>query len=869
MRLPTGAARLLFALGCVVAILVSTHIFFAVAGRAPYVAVDDSLMNVSVTLAEHGRYAFLASPMQGGGTIPRSDVFYNYGPWYFLAGAALEWLFGTSLVAMRYLHPLGLIAIAAIAVWTFRRRSLAAGAIIASGLLVTFWRFQWPMVRPDIAVSVMAALGMAAATDAIRTGRWSAWCLSGAAIAAAVIQHQIAWALAPGLIVLWALNWAARRGTDAPPLQSALRSFVALAGGAAAVVVVFLAMIRFHVTALIDLLFSYSAFVHDINPQPFGAIFDRHAVRFWNAIPAELHVLLPLAGAVCLAATIAALARPSDGATARLAWAAPPIVMFGAYLLGLGLYPNFHSGYVILSQVTAIWTLGAAWCVFQDAASRLRPAVADGFDAAGTAAMGALLLWQAWGLHANPPWIVAAAGGNVPFEALKDRILGPLPAHASVWGPVVLGLGSGTRVDLVQFREGPMFLRGFQHARTAALAPAFIILGNQERAIIRTPPADADRTNTLFPQFDPPVHYRLVALTDAPPYGLFETYARTDLASEVTGPPAVSVNDGTTPQWRHSFGAPLAVGFAPAGPVAITLGTNGPREGANRAVRSEGDVAAGTYLIELRLTHTSGTHMGSILGLPAPEVAVGFSDMGLQLMTSSGATTTTHLAQADYLPGEAVTYLLVRHEGGPLYLAQFDAAEGALFAVASVRRLAERGTPPQRQPVAIPPLESWAVLANPADVSAKSNGAFNLTGDASTYGYQLISPWIKVPAHRRATLSLPVAVRAGTVAVGVLGEDERWILPAAGAITGRFEGELAFDTGVSRKIRIVVANYQTGTNLPRTHFSVRPGRLSVDDPSLYMDRLTACQRMKYGIDTDSDRRWLASSGLSCDTPEKR
>ncbi len=667
--------------------LVSTHIFFAAAGRAPYVAVDDLLMNVSVTLAKHGRYAFFASPMQGSGTIPRSDVFYNYGPWYFVAGAALQWLFGPSLELMRYLHPLGLMVIAAMAVWAFRRRSLAAGAIVASGLLVTFWRFQWPMVRPDIAVSVCAAAGLAAATVAIRTGRWAGWCVAGAAVAAAVIQHEIAWALAPALVGLWGLDWAARREAPEGRPGPTLVRFAALAGGAAAVIAVFLAFIRFHVEALVSLLFAYSGFVHEINPEPYSVVLSRHFAIFWNAIPAPMHVLFPLALAVCAAAMLDALVRPSPARREALAAAAPPVAFFAAYLLSLGLYPNFHAGYAILDQVCAIWTLGAAWYVAQDLALRhAGAAIGRGLDVAATTAMAGLLVWQSWGLHARPPWIVAAAAGNVPFEALMDRVLGPLPAHASVWGPVVLGLESGTRVDLVQFGEGPAFLETFRGAGNAALAPEFVIFGNQERAGIRIPRPAGTGAGTRFQSFDPPAQYRLMALTDAPPYGTFETYVRSDLAVDADAPPIVAVNDGATPEWRRRLGAPLPVRFVPTDPISILLGPPGaanprPPERSDRAVQSQGDVPAGTYVIALRLTGVGHGQVGSIVGMAAPRVRVGFSDMGLLLLNDSGGMTAAHLAQADYLPDADRAYLLVHHTGGPLYLGQYDTAPDASFAV--------------------------------------------------------------------------------------------------------------------------------------------------------------------------------------------
>ena len=91
----------------------------------PYLEVDDSIPNVAVTLAEHGRYGFLSSPTQGTREVDRTHAFYNYGPLYFYVASAAVWLAGPSLLLFRLFHPAGLIVIVALWLWTFRRVGVA------------------------------------------------------------------------------------------------------------------------------------------------------------------------------------------------------------------------------------------------------------------------------------------------------------------------------------------------------------------------------------------------------------------------------------------------------------------------------------------------------------------------------------------------------------------------------------------------------------------------------------------------------------------------------------------------------------------------------------------------------------------------
>src|SRR5579871_470947 len=149
---------LAIAAGCLLVLQKSFHFVT----KGPLLNVDDSIPNVGVTLAEHGRYGFLSSPTQGLYEVDRTHAFFNYGPLYFYLAAFITWLIGPSLTAYRMLHPFGLVAIVVACAFLFRRFSLVGPALAAVAIFQIYLQSHWPMARPDIMVSICAVLMMIA-----------------------------------------------------------------------------------------------------------------------------------------------------------------------------------------------------------------------------------------------------------------------------------------------------------------------------------------------------------------------------------------------------------------------------------------------------------------------------------------------------------------------------------------------------------------------------------------------------------------------------------------------------------------------------------------------------------------------------------
>ena len=321
------------------------------ADRYPYLAVDDALANVSYGLATEGRYGFFASPNQAFTGISRHDGFFTYGPWYFYLGGGLIWLFGYSLTLLRAIHLIGILGIAATGFWWFgRERALVAGAILAVALLYCFDIVQWPMVRPDIAVSVFAVLFIIAAGRAIASESIGWWFLAGLGAGCAAWSHLIAWALVPAAVLTLAGGLAVEwRGP-----RAAVKPATALACGFAAATLMFYASFGFRVADHFASIRAYSLFLTDrgaADPPTALTVLGTHVSMAFSYLGPLTRALLAssmVAALALLALSWLGHAAPRRRVTALLL---PPLAVLTGYLLSLAAYPNYHAGYALLSQV--------------------------------------------------------------------------------------------------------------------------------------------------------------------------------------------------------------------------------------------------------------------------------------------------------------------------------------------------------------------------------------------------------------------------------------------------------------------------------------------------------------------------------------
>lgn len=836
-RVTNRILLLVIAAACVI-ILRKSFLFIDV---APFMNPDDSIPNVAVSLAEHGRYGFLSSPTQGLHDVDRTHAFFNYGPLYFYVAAALTWLIGPSLRLYRMLHPAGLVCIVLASVWVFRRISLLGTALLALMIFDIYLTSQWPLARPDIMVSVCVAFMLIFAARAIHDSGWLNWFAMGFFATSSVTTHQIAAAMIPAAGVIWAWSVIATRKEAATSARrNEAGSFVALFLGGAAAVLLYLVAIDFR---LKDLWILGTAGMK-IQPTPYLESLHRFFDYAWLSWAQNLRRLLEVAFCMAFLLAIAGWFLPKLLRRRVLAFVMPPVVASLLYQLSLGFYGNQHTGYVILSQVTTCWAVAAMFAV-------VIASVRDHAGGRGRAlelAATAVTVWILVGAQASwtrtPSMWQIRAVGNADISDYVRQVVAPLPERAAVWGSLYFGLDAGDRTDLVQFGQMlPVLRDDFSPEQRAELAPDFLALSSYEldsdsiRSI-----AGYDTTLETFGKLFPSVRYQLVNLVYAPPFGVTREYERLAESQQNApiSPPGVAVNTGAERQWSRALSAPLDVKFSAAEPVTanVSIYSLNPERAALSSIAA--DLPAGFFLIDVDLQRADSKLAGFILATPG------------QYFYWRGNWTDFGMPAAPYMARDTNVWVLVDHLGGPLYLSRFEnplpgAPSPPGIRVKSVQRVAVLTDHTGRlKQLTLPTWAEWQSRNKSVSWHAGEQGYLRLTGLADSDAWLIQSPPIAVPANERLVLSLPTEPASGGVEVGVMGPKGSWLAPPT-----LMPRRIVFDTGISTNVTIIVANSQLGLSKPLDVF-IKPGTVIPIAPQAeYVDRLMAC-RSPYIHLPDSD-----------------
>lgn len=819
------------------ALAIVLHYYLPMVDRAPYLAVDDGLANVSVSLSKLGRYGNLVNPMQGPETAVRSHGFYNYGPMAFYIGAALDWLFGSSYAVQRSIHLVSIGALSAAAFLSFRRYSLAAAGVFAALLAWIFWKSHWPMFRPDIVVSLFAGLGIAALSWAVAERRLLAWALAGFFIASAFTTHQIAWALIPGAGLVWTIaQWLdARERREGVALKSRIgSSLIAATLGGAAGILLFLVAIEFRLSDLFSFYRAYGKYMGESAVQPWE-VYRKHFELAWGQLDrTQLWLILFLFGASGLMAVSSMLFR---GAIRRqlLAILLPPFALGVAFQLSLFLYNNHHAGYVLAIHVTTLWSIAAMLAATLVLLRTYRVAAWRATEAAARAVMAVALVAAAM---PGDAFMLKRAHGFASIGDYQSRVLGFVPDGAVVWGDGAFGLESGSRHQFVELGEAATYAGFWTAAARGRLAPDFLVLNNSLKelayaAVARAPrqlwtgPAAAVVGYAALPTLFPEARYRLRGVVMAPPYGATRIYARSDgsPAMGADGPDqiAVAANDASTREWHQFLGAPMSVVAEAAEPVSFDLTLySRARNTADRSVKFA--LPQGNYLIWVRLRNPTPGRVGFLAATATPQFQEVIGDLGFQM------------GQAPYFDYETYVALPVSHAGGMLYISQFDPGESASFDIVSVLPIIAAGAARSADFLALPPPAEWSIAAAEGRRDVLRDGVV-WEGDRSAWGYQAVSPPIAVPPRTQISLQIPIEPLNGKIAFGVLDESRgKWIAQADGP-----KGGLTFNSGENRQIHIVVYSNNPGPIDGPVRFKLAQGRYRVGLPALYVDVLTSCQ----------------------------
>lgn len=818
--------------------LLIIHEFAGYIDTYPYFALDDSLANISYSLASEGRYGFLSSPFQAPTHALRHDGFFNYGPWYFYFGSILIWLFGYSIGLLRAIHLVALIITIVVAArWFKNKEGAIAAALYSLAVLMLFDTAHWPMVRPDIMVSLMAVLFVAFSGIAIKHNKAVFWFLAGLAAACSSFTHLIAWSVVFACAMVFFASQILEKQKGSDWFKKAMVNLFAVASGGFAGALMFFASFDFRFKEFISYIAGYNKFLGDMQPKGgYAGVLATHWSSAFGAFPYNSRTTWVFALIVVgILITIIAIFRGISSRKEILAYLFPPITVFILYAASLGRYANYHSGYVILLQVMALWSAGA--CVY--ILMRLMNIKFERVGAAISYVVIIMLIILVCNVSYKKTNTLSPRAEQlnqwVSISEYVNEMLTPLPAGARAWGTVMYGIENPTRIQLIQFGEGLYATASLSAAQKKALAPEYIVWGypeNRDNAV-----ATLRGTTSSFDEFAhalPESQYTPVSMVYGKPYGVTRVYQRIDSFSDPTViRPMISSYNPSTKQWTRMAGLPLSLKFNVVKPAQIKLGYSAdvPEKAADQTVSATAE--AGDYLIRVGIDQSS--RQGGMGGI----VSVASTHALSEVMSELGPSTDF----APYWSTDKESFLFHRHSGGDIFLSVCDLNHDAIMGGIDVYPLVPlKKFNEERSRFSLPTLTDWHPSTGIV-VDTKEEAKLVVRGDNSQFGYQISSPVIEVEPNSLVTLRLPVTAEKGQVGIGVLEKSGQTWLVAPDSV----KREIVFNTGNNTGFIVVVANYfpQPSATEP-SRFTILKGAYSTMSRQEYYTDLLVKSRTSLG-----------------------
>lgn len=846
------AAWLVFAI--VAALII--HVYFSYSTSAPRLSYDDSLANIAIALADHNRFGFLASPLQGYSQHIRSENFYNVGYPFFFIGAALTWFFGFSIEIIRLIHPVALIVCCLFAFASFRRVSYTAPALFSLVVLILFYSVHWPSARADIMVSVFtfgALLAWSRVNNTHGHVRMGMLALASFLISNAFITHPISWGVACAMVPVWFV-WLYRecKPLDRDARLSLLkRSILSSLLGIGIAVLLWGITIDFAFANLLSEWLSYAKGSGEINPLSVSEVLQRHWELGWGEFIGYplFRYLLWVAG-LCVGASILSIPYlPPPFADSITKHVVPPTAAWIGYQLSLALYPNFHTGYNVLHPLLFTWACVALIAAAAEGLMTYRPRlqkVSDGFGSLGVLLLG--LAVAAYISSTDNHWQKRSAQ-STDIPAMLRETIDIIPERARVWGDAVFGLDAGSRIDLIQLREALTLSENIPHAVRQGLAPDFLIVGasSKQSMVFQTSSVCGDTApsrpvsqNTIWRLSDlfPTERYSTVKLISAQPYGTTSVYQRKKEAVEV--PPTFAWNNGRNPQWTYRTKPLNKIDVQTSEPASFDLRFNNgsPQFSADRTKSL--NLTAGAYVITLKIEReeesAGGIFFASQTAL-ASETAV---DSGFDFDV------------APYFSGQDTAMLLVHHTGGPLYISQCDFKIHSDFSISKVEELVPLQSRPRVAAIPVeiplPPLSAWDVMTdNGVKVRRQTDDEIDVTAGTGRTDYVALSPEIKVTPDTKFSLTVQFSSSHDNIAVGI-SSGRQWLVEPSP------DRRISFESGRNNSIRIVVVNDRNDGDDQLTSVNISGATLTSRGSSkkpLYVDYLARCHvGLRTGDTTD-------------------
>lgn len=829
-------------------VLAAIHIFFSHAKSAPVFTLDESLANVSFSMAELNRYGTQSIPLLDATNKPQFHDYFNYGPAYYLYGAGLTWLFGFSLVLLRFIHLLSIIFICVLALFFFLRKSVSVGCVFSVYALYMYCHHHWPIIRCDTFCSVFAFLGLVCTGYAIRKISITAWFGAFFFTANAFFQHPITLPLLPALVAVWIVWFLSNKSkTDSwwKPDRRDMASFLAGLSGLVLALFLFMVLIDFRIFDIFEIYGNVKSIYHTKGPSDMNAFqaytshLSNHLRYAWGeSNTAKWFSFVQYFVGLTVVALMMRKNKPNWDCIAYLA---PPTFFGLCYQLGIGFYPNSFAGYAILIQLMVGWT-SAAFLALTIGAIKKRFASWDRpIESVLCLGIAGVALITALNSLKQPNNWQHMERQNTNFISYYNHVIDPLPLKAKVWGSGMFGMESSLRIELIKFPQGVFLAKHFPIEERLRHAPDYLILGHDEVRYYTDFLLRGDEDSllenrdelsgfhyrylalkeavTVFPAWD----YRLTGQVLTKTYGLTRIYSKTSIARDGQ---YIAYNNGESPQWWHTVEGDIDFDFTRCDPVTIDIRSSSPfAMTANYSLKT--DIEAGVYSLDVTVNDSSTDMYGLIIVTPDSPHRTSYTLTGYDFIS------------VPYFPGESPLRFLVDHPGGTMFISQFSSSTDVSFHVAKVQRVTgmEIDHDSNYQQIPIPSLTKWIPYTQSgAIVESVDKNSLRMRSDLTQWGYQVSSPAIPVPSDMDFELSLPLEVLQGCVGIGILDAKGQWLkTPVQG------KREIAFHSGPSKYITIVVSNnYYIPPEIP-SQFILKMGSLfNFGDPDIsYVDRLSA------------------------------
>lgn len=521
--------------------------------HSPFLSTDDSLANVSFSLAENGIYGFPISPLQAPSTVLRHDGFFNYGPFYFYFAAGLVKIFGFSYELFRLIPPAVSLFLFFVLLHSYRRKSVGLLSFSFGSIFlgIVLNGSQVFVARPDSFVALFGALASIWSMKVIWSRRLQDFFILGVFASFSSFSHLFAAgiSLATPLIALTAVYL----DPNQKEFRSYLYALLSLTAGGLLGLVSFFASFHFKISDFFEFLSAYSQ-THFVHKPYFSVVADHLNLAFsflGKPVLALAHLFLFFAFSIGFRH-----AWKTKSLTWPVACSLGSGLMYLIFVLSLGRHAWVSFYYVITIQALfAVAIIGQIEFLLEWSKSQNRTILRKSFSAlllAAIALAGVRQIKLLYTTHSR----IQQARTFTPYSEYYREVTDDLPTGARVLGTIMFGVEAPKRYSFLQFYEGLYFLSE-KTPNPKHLTPTHVVWGLNENVIYQAKVGRGQTDSNLkqLSTYFPLANFCLNKLSLAYPHGVTRVFENTP---ECKGSIRYKSYNTVTQSWEYLLEIPEA-----------------------------------------------------------------------------------------------------------------------------------------------------------------------------------------------------------------------------------------------------------------------------------------------------------------------